>query len=91
MNASKKFRTSLVLTFAFANTIAAAPRDTKAVTPVTQPSNVVCNTVNPNELMISEYWLVRPFAISWDQACRKNSHDLWSFNASINLTCGEIL
>ena len=56
-----------------------------AVTPVTHPSRVVSRTEKPKELMISEYWFVRPLAISWDQAWRKNIHVLGSLMASMNL------
>lgn len=55
---------------------AAAPRDTSAVRPLMQPRRVVLSVLNPNDLIINEYWFVSPLAISWDQACRKKSHVL---------------
>lgn len=50
----------------FPSIMAAATRETKEVRPVMQPRSVVCKVVNPNDFMISEYWLVNPFAISCD-------------------------
>ena len=64
---------------------AAEIRHTKETTPVTAPRRVVCRTENPNEFIISEYWLVIPLAISCDQAWRKKSHVLGSLSASTNL------
>jgi hypothetical protein len=57
----------------------------KDAAPDTVPSRVVCKTVKPNELMMSEYWFVIPLAISCDQACRKKSHVFGSLIASMNL------
>jgi hypothetical protein len=48
--------------------MAAAAREKNDTIPVTVPSSVVWRTVNPKELMMSEYWFVMPFAISCDQA-----------------------
>jgi hypothetical protein len=47
----------LLLTCVLHKQIAAASSDTSAVNPVTQPRRVVWRTVNPNDLMIREYWL----------------------------------
>ena len=44
-----------IRTFVYASSQAAIPSDTNAVTPVTHPKRVVCRTVKPKELMISEY------------------------------------
>lgn len=67
------------------NTIAAVPNEKNETTPETMPNRVVWSTVNPNELMMREYWLVNPLAISCDHACRKKSHVLGSCRASMNL------
>lgn len=50
--------------FVLESMIAAVPRDTSAVRPFMQPRRVVLSVLNPNDLMISEYWFVSPFAIS---------------------------
>ena len=42
-------------TFVYANNQAAIARDTNSVTPVTHPNRVVCRTLKPKELIISEY------------------------------------
>lgn len=52
------------LTLVLCNTNAAEIRHTNDTAPVTVPRRVVCRTENPNELIISEYWLVSPLAIS---------------------------
>lgn len=44
--------------------IAANESVKKAMTPDTVLSSVVWKTVNPNELIISEVWLLIPFPIS---------------------------
>lgn len=66
------------------NMIAAVPIERRAVNPLTHPKSVVLRFVKPKGLMMSEYWFVRPLAISWDQTWKKNSQVLGSLIASIN-------
>lgn len=79
-----------LLTFVWYNVMAADISEKNETTPVTIPSSVVWRTVKPNELIMSEYWFVIPFAISCDQACRKNNHVFGSWSASMNLECFNI-
>lgn len=65
--------------------MAAIPSETNDTTPVTVPSSVVCKTVNPNDLMRREYWLVVPLAISCVSACPAKSQVFGSLIASMNL------
>lgn len=67
------------------NVMAAAESVKKAMTPDTVLSSVVWKTVNPNELIINEVWLLIPLPISWQSACEANSHVLGSLIASMNL------